>query len=98
MEKQKMLIKVKKKKDSPIIKFLKKWSITRMQCLINFQVIQNVGRYGVALFYQKGQIKETLLIKKHIHVLVIFSYVYLKYNISIKYLNYYNCLLYINLA
>lgn len=62
MENQKMLI--KGKKDSPVIQFLKKWCITRMQCLINFQVIQNIGRYGVALFYDKGQIEETLTVKK----------------------------------
>lgn len=88
MAKQKMLM--KGKKDSPVIEFLKKRCITRMQSPINFQMIQNVGRYGVALFYDKGQIKETLTIKKHTHFLTTkFSYAYLRSTVSIKYLN--NC-------
>lgn len=65
-----------------------------MQCLINFQVIQNVGRYGVALLYDKGQIKETLTIKNCTYFLTNqFSCTYLQSEVSIKYLSNYNCLL-----
>lgn len=83
---------IKRKRDSPVIKLLKKWCVTRMQCLINIQVIQNVGRYRVALFYDKCQIKETLAREKQRCWWTIpFSQVELRPTPSIRYLS--NCYL-----